>query len=119
MKLNEFREIVSEVIDTLPTDILAKLNNVEITVDYEPQAGLRNLAGDSKLLIGLYQGIPLTKRRINMNVVVPDKITIFKNNIEHLAKNSEDIKQLVRKTLIHEIAHFFGIDEKRVRDLEK
>ena len=72
-------------------------------------------------LLGLYEGVPLTERTSNYGLVVPDKITIFQKSIEEACPNGseKEIKEEIRKTVIHEIAHHFGIDDQRLKDIEK
>ncbi len=106
---------------------MKKLNNVEIVVEDEPthfQSEALKLrpprlgeAGGA-LLFGLYEGVPQTRRE-SYGQVLPDKITIFKNPIEHVFSNPEDIKKAVKNTVWHEIAHHFGMDEKQVRSAEQ
>jgi predicted Zn-dependent protease with MMP-like domain len=96
------------------------LENVDIVVEEEPTSEQLKRAKlkEGMLLFGLYQGVPQTKRW-HYGQVLPDKITIFKNHIEKYAKSEEEIKEIVKNTVWHEIAHHFGIDEKSVRELER
>lgn len=118
MTHQEFEELVKEGIDAIPEKFLKKLKNVEICIEDEPtlqQLNTLKLKGD--LLFGLYQGVPQTKRE-HYGQVLPDKITIFKNPIEKVFSNPEDIKKAVKDTVWHEIAHHFGMSEYRVRQAE-
>lgn len=120
MDREKFEELVKEGIDAIPKRFLEKMDNVEIVVDDEPtelQAEKLKLRKDAKLF-GLYEGIPQTKRGFYAGVV-PDKITIFKNAIEETCSNDEQVKERVKNTVWHEIAHHFGMDEERVRRAEK
>lgn len=115
----EFEELVVAALDTLPEELLQLMNNVEVTVDRVPsrqqmrQAGIR-----SGTLLGLYEGIPLTARHSSSySLVVPDKITIFQRSIEGICSTQDEIVEQVRKTVIHEVAHHFGIGEERLREL--
>ncbi len=107
----EFEKLVQEGIDLIPEDILQKLENVEICVENKEEK--RN----NSLVLGLYQGVPKNKRW-SYGQVLPDKITIFKKSIEKIAKNKEDIKKIVAKTVYHEIAHHFGFSEKEIKNLK-
>ena len=120
MKKSEFEKLVQEGIQQIPKKFRNKLSNVAITIENSPsQTQLRKLnLPDNQLLFGLYQGIPQTKRGFNYNLVLPDKITIFQKPIESLSESSEEIRQIVRQTIWHEIAHHFGIDERRIREIE-
>ena len=120
MKKSEFEKLAQGGIQQIPKKFRNKLSNVVITIEDSPsQTQLRKLnLPDNQLLFGLYQGIPQTKRGFNYNLVLPDKITIFQKPIESLSESSEEIRQIVRQTIWHEIAHHFGIDERRIREIE-
>jgi predicted Zn-dependent protease with MMP-like domain len=108
MTREEFEKIVKESLKQLPKILQRRLINVEIVVEDEPIP--------QKSLLGLYQGVPLKKRGFWYGNVLPDKITIFKNNIERLTKDDDEVKRLVYEVLLHEIGHYFGFDEE---DLQK
>ena len=103
---------MAEVIDEIPAEFLARLKNVAIVVTDEPneeQLKKLKMRKDSTLL-GLYEGVPLT-RRGEYTMALPDKISIFKNSIELVARTPEAIKKLAQDTVRHEIAHHFGSSE--------
>jgi predicted Zn-dependent protease with MMP-like domain len=115
-----FEELVAEAIDGLPDDILAMLDNVEIVVADAPTAEQLDEAGDlegGELLLGLYEGIPLTDRTSGYGMVLPDKITLFQGALEAVCPDEETLRAEVRVTVIHELAHHFGISDKRLREL--
>jgi predicted Zn-dependent protease with MMP-like domain len=115
-----FERLVIEALDSLPPFFQEKMSNVEVLVEDEPSAELlaemeMDQAGDT--LLGLYQGIPLTER-YNYNLVMPDTITLYQKPIEAVAgKDYGRIREEVRHTVIHEIAHHFGIDDDRLIEL--
>ncbi len=120
LKRTEFEKIVEKGIGAIPEKFLRKLDNVEIVIEAEP-----TLAQKKKLnihpnwaLFGLYEGVPQTKRGINYSAVLPDKITIFQKPIEEAARDEKDIKEVVKNTVWHEIAHHFGMNEDEVRRAE-
>jgi len=120
MDRGKFEELVKQGIEAIPKRFLKKLDNVDIVVEDEPtekQMEKLKLRKDVKLF-GLYEGIPQTKRGFYSGVL-PDKITIFKKSIEEVAFDEKQIKEMVKKTVWHEIAHHFGMDEERVRRAEK
>lgn len=120
MDREKFEELVREGIDAIPERFLEKLDNVDIVIEDEPneeQVKKLKLSKHFRLL-GLYEGIPQTKRGYYSGVL-PDKITIFKKSIEEIAFNDERVKEIVKNTVWHEIAHHFGMDEERVRRAEK
>ena len=121
-KLNrtEFEKIVEEGIKAIPEKFLRKLDNVVIVIEAEP-----TLAQKKKLnihpgwtLFGLYEGVPQLERGAGYSAVLPDKITIFQKPIEDEAADEKDIKEIVKNTVWHEIAHHFGMDEFRVSQVE-
>jgi len=115
-----FEELVLEGLNSLPRKFKQALKNVQIVVEDEPtpeQAGSVN-AGRQSSVLGLYEGVPLLKRTTQYGNVMPDKISIFKKNIEQICKTPEDIKRVVIHTVQHELAHHFGITDKRLKDLD-
>jgi len=119
MEYQEFEQLVKEGIDSIDKKFLSKLKNVEIVIEDDPtpeQTQKLNLRGG--FLFGLYEGVPQIRRE-SYAMVLPDKITIFKNPIERYYQNSEDIKKAVKNTVWHEIAHHFGMDEHQVRSAEQ
>jgi len=120
MNQEKFEEIIKEGIRAIPKRFLEKLENVDICIEDQPTPyQLKKLKARKNLLVfGLYEGIPQTKRS-HYGQVLPDKITIFKKPIEKVAQSEKEIKEIVKNTVWHEIAHHFGIDEKRVRQAEK
>jgi predicted Zn-dependent protease with MMP-like domain len=121
MKKVEFTKIVEEGIKAIPEGFRDKLSNVQLVVEEKPspaQFQKLNLSTGS-LLFGLYEGIPQTKRGMGYSGVLPDKITIFQAPIEQVAGGSKErIKQIVKDTVYHEIAHHFGTNEERIRQIE-
>ena len=116
MDEERFRELVSEAIDSLPLEFGKRLNNVAVVVEDLPTLQqLQKIKLPSwVLLFGLYEGVPQTKRG-SYSGVLPDKITIFKNSIEKVARSDEEIKAQVRATVIHEIGHHFGLSDEDLR----
>ena len=119
MTKEKFEEIVNEGLKAIPKRFLEKLDNVDIVIEDEPTPyQLRKLrARGGLVLFGLYEGVPQTKRW-HYGQVLPDKITIFQKPIEKIAHTEEEIKEIVKNTVWHEIAHHFGLDERRVREAE-
>jgi len=115
----EFEQLVVEVLDRLPPDIAGYLDNVEVIVAWAPTPDQVRRAGlaPGHTLLGLYEGIPLTKRGVSYGLVLPDKITIFQGPLQQVAYDREDLRRLVRRTVLHELAHHFGISDDRLREL--
>lgn len=120
MTREEFEKLVNEGISSIPEKFLKRLENVDIVIEERPtndQLKKVNIQNPF-CLFGLYEGIPKTKRGSSYGMVLPDKITIFKEAIERSARNEEEIKEIVKNTVWHEIAHHFGMNEKEVREKE-
>lgn len=117
MDKEEFENIVNQGIESIPPEFLEKLTNVAIVIEDTPtQSQMVKLRlGRGMTLFGLYEGVPGTRG----TGMYPDKITIFQIPIEQAARDIEDMKEIVKHTVWHEIAHFFGMDEKKVRALEQ
>jgi len=120
MSREEFEEIVTEGIAAIPEKFLKKLKNVAIVIEDEPtpvQKEKLKLRPREDIL-GLYEGVSQLRRGASYTAVLPDKITIFKKAIEEVSRNEEEIKEMVKNTVWHEIAHHFGMDEVEVRQAE-
>lgn len=117
----QFEKIVREAIDTLPDDITQNMKNVAIIIEAEPTAEQRQRLHlfSNQTLFGLYEGIPLTSRGNNYNLVLPDKITIFKNPLITSCDSLEELNRQVKRTVWHEIAHHYGLDHNRINRLLK
>jgi predicted Zn-dependent protease with MMP-like domain len=123
MKLTrrEFEEAVVEALKGLPKFIQEKMENVDVVVeDRAPQELLTEMGLRSPSdLLGLYQGVPLDRRGFYYGNVLPDKITLFQIPIEFLCRRKEEVKEKVREVVIHEVGHYFGLDDEKLRELEK
>jgi len=108
----EFEDLVEEAIAALPDDLRGFMSNVAVVVEDEPPAGLP--------LLGLYQGVPLTQRSSAYAGVPPDRITIYRGPLERLTGGNPDrLRAQVRRVVLHEIAHHFGISDERLRELDR
>ncbi len=111
-----FEDLVAEALDSLPPEIARRMSNVEVVVEDEPPLDQLRRLPPGHTLFGLYQGIPLTRREVYGNAL-PDKISIYKGPISRHARSMNAIRDQVRRTVIHEIAHHFGIEEDRLHEL--
>ncbi|MGK2965637.1 MAG: metallopeptidase family protein [Tepidiformaceae bacterium] len=104
---------------TLPPELLERVSNVDIVIETRPTARDRKVAGigPRRTLLGLYHGVPLTKRGEYYNLVLPDKISIYQEPIESICETDEEVREQVRVTVLHELAHHFGIDDDRLHEL--
>jgi predicted Zn-dependent protease with MMP-like domain len=107
---HRFEEIVVEAMDALPSWVQERLDNVDVLVEERSPEG-------QPALLGLYEGIPLTHRGAGYSGVLPDRITLFRGNLIQAAADEEDLERVVADTIVHEIAHFFGISDERLREL--
>ncbi len=119
MHRDMFTQLVANAVDALPVEFRDKLSNVEIVVEDWPSRDILKRAGAVQPadLLGFYQGIPQIRRTRNYGLVLPDKISIFQRPIELRCRTPEEINQMVLHVLQHEIAHHFGIDDQRLREL--
>ncbi|MFC2021830.1 metallopeptidase family protein [Chloroflexota bacterium] len=121
MNQQEFAQLLAKAVEDLPQEFLTRLENVDVVVqEYPTLAQLRRtgLRRDETLL-GLYEGIPQTKRGSHYGMVLPDKITIFQKPIEANCRSDAELYTEVSRVLKHEIAHHFGISDARLREIEK
>lgn len=123
MKLTrkEFEEAVVVALKRLPKFIKEKMENVDVVVERQASRELLNEMGlrfPSELL-GLYQGVPYDRRGFYYGNVLPDKITLFQTPIESICQAKEEVKEKVREVIIHEVGHYFGLDDERLRELER
>jgi len=103
-----FEQMVARALDSLPAEFATLIENVAILVEHGP--GPRGL-------LGLYEGIPLTSRTSNYAGVLPDRITIYQRAICAICDSEAEVVEQVRRTVIHEVGHYFGISDERLRDL--
>ena len=120
MEREHFRELVSRAIDELPNEFRNRLENVDVVVTDYPSANQLAQVGLKRRhqLLGLYQGVPLTRRSRGYGMVPPDKISIFQKPIEAICKTDGEVVTEVGRVVRHEIAHHFGIGDDRLRELE-
>ncbi len=115
-----FERVVSEAIDMLPPEFLAHLENVDIVIEEWPDPQTLRQVGQKRPtdLLGFYHGIPQTRRTRGYTLVLPDKISIYRQPILMRARTPDAVKALVAHVLRHEIAHHFGIDDARLHELD-
>ena len=120
MDRERFQGLVMTAVEGLPLEFQNKLENIDIVVQDFPTS--RQLARArlryGRALLGVYEGIPHTKRTRGYNIVLPDKITVFQKPIEAQCSSDEDIAKEIQRVVRHEIAHHFGIGDHRLREIE-
>jgi predicted Zn-dependent protease with MMP-like domain len=105
-----FEELVGEALDEVPAQLLGLMQNVVILVEDDPPRGEPNL-------LGVYEGYALTERGWDYSGVLPDRITIYRNPILAICATEDEVTEEVAVTVVHEIAHHFGIDDRRLHEL--
>jgi predicted Zn-dependent protease with MMP-like domain len=122
MDLDAFADLVSEALESLPQEFRDRLENIQVDIEEWPTREELESVGlsgrDKRTLLGLYHGVPLTERHESY-MAFPDLITIYQKPIEAASGQDEDrIKAQVRHTVIHEIAHYYGISDERLDELD-
>ena len=103
-----FEAMVSDALDGIPGELGELMSNVAVTVQHE---------GGPAGLLGLYQGVPLTRRSAFYAGALPDRITIYRHAICSVCTTDSEVVEQVRRTLVHEVGHHFGISDERLREL--
>ena len=109
MTTEEFEKLAARALRGLPRSLRARMENVVVVVKDAPDAAQRRRYGRG--LLGLYEGVPLPERGAWYSGAMPDKITLFKDNIEGTASTTAELEAQVRHTVLHEMAHYFGMDD--------
>lgn len=119
MKKPAFEELVQKALRSLPRKFKEKLENITIEVEDEASQDILDDMGiEDGGLYGLYQGTPLTEREWNYGNVLPDRIVIYQRPIEEDARSEKEMEEIVRDTVMHEIGHFFGFDDRALYEME-
>lgn len=117
----DFEDAVGDALDSLPPDLAEAMDNVVILVQDEPEPDMLRREDYDELgrptLLGLYDGVPLAARDASWSLVLPDRIFIFKGPLERWCTSREELVEEITVTVIHEIAHHFGIDDDRLHEL--
>jgi predicted Zn-dependent protease with MMP-like domain len=114
---DEFAQVVTEAVESLPEEFRSKLDNVEVVVEDRPPPQIQRRLPRGRLVLGLYQGYPHKRRTRGYTHVLPDKISLYKRNIEAVCSSREQVYAQIRKTLLHEIGHHFSLSDKDLRDI--
>jgi predicted Zn-dependent protease with MMP-like domain len=118
MERAEFETLVAEALDEIPEQFAHYLQNIEVVVEDEPSEELMRNMGLSPgrdTLFGLYQGIPIDRRGFGFGNALPDKITIYLRPLVRACRTPDRVRREVRRTVIHEIGHHFGFDDRELR----
>lgn len=121
MDRDEFQTHVDDAWESIPESFRERFSNIAVFVQDEPSAEHLRTSGTpaGHTLLGLYQGVPLSRRGWSYHMALPDNVTLFQGPIERAAADLADIPRIIYETLWHELAHHLGMDEKEVRDAER
>jgi predicted Zn-dependent protease with MMP-like domain len=108
---DRFAELTAEAMDGLPDWVRETMDNVEVFVEDRPPV-------DQPGLLGLYQGVPLSERGYQYAGALPDRITLFRSPMQRFARDEDELREMIAHTIVHEVAHHFGISDERLRDLD-
>jgi predicted Zn-dependent protease with MMP-like domain len=119
MDRHAFEHLVAEALDDLPEIFRGKMDNVEVVVEDWPDPETTQLAGvrHPAQLLGFYHGVPQTKRTHRYGLTLPDKVSIYRRPIEIRCHTVEQVRKTIQRVLRHEIAHHFGLDDNRLREI--
>jgi len=120
MKKRRFEQLVDRALGSLPLEFQEMLDNVAIFIDDYPSASLLREMGMTAddTLLGLYEGVPQTERTSSYDLVPPDRITLFQRPIEESCDTDAEVAEQIRRTILHEVGHHFGIDDERLDEIE-
>jgi predicted Zn-dependent protease with MMP-like domain len=121
MDRERFEQLVARAVSSLPEEFRARLENIDVVVEDRPTQGQLARAGlrRGETLLGLYEGVPLTRRSSHYGLVPPDRVTIFQKPIEAKCRYGTDTTAEIKRVVRHELAHHFGIGDARLRQIEK
>ena len=119
MKHQAFEQLVAEAVNSLPEDLRAAIDNVEVVVEDwpDPETMRRARVRHPAQLLGFYHGVPQTKRTHGYNLVLPDKVSLYRRPIEMRCRTMDETRATIRRVLRHEIGHHFGLDDDRLREI--
>ena len=118
MKREDFINVAEETLDSLPEEFRSRIQNVAILVEDFPAHQPRAKLGEHrKLLLGVFHGVPTTKRSVFDVSVGPAHIVLYQKNIEAVCSSEAEVRHQIRQTLLHELGHYFGMTEDQLRDV--
>jgi predicted Zn-dependent protease with MMP-like domain len=118
MKREDFVQVAEEALDSLPAEFRRRIQNVAILVeDFPPNQSPNPLGQQRRLLLGIFHGVPATKKSIFDVPMGPAHIVLYQKNIEAICATEAEVREQIRLTLMHELGHYFGMTEEQLRDL--
>jgi predicted Zn-dependent protease with MMP-like domain len=112
-----FAKVVEEVIDSLPKEFRVRIENVAVLIEDLPPNQPSHRSGQRRLILGLFHGVPATKKSFFDLRTGPDYIVLYQKNIEAVCSSEAEIREQIRRTVIHEFGHYFGMNEDQLRDV--
>lgn len=110
-----FDELIDEALDELPHWVTARMDNVVVVSAERPAASQRQRLRSNELLLGLYEGVPISRRGRGYHLTPPDRITLFRRNLLLVSQDEADLVRRIRRTVAHEVGHHFGMNEQELR----
>jgi predicted Zn-dependent protease with MMP-like domain len=117
MKREHFVKVVEETLDSLPQEFRSRIRNVGVLVEDMPPNQLLQSGQQRRLLLGVFHGVPTTKKSIFDLPTGPDHIVLYHKNIEAVCSSETEVREQIRLTVIHELGHYFGMDESQLKDV--
>jgi predicted Zn-dependent protease with MMP-like domain len=118
MKREHFVEVVEEALDSLPQEFRSRIRNVAVLVEDLPLNQPSPRSGQPKrLLLGLFHGVPTTRKSVFDLPAGPDYVVLYQKNIEAVCSTEAEVREQIRRTVIHELGHYFGMDEEQLKDV--
>jgi predicted Zn-dependent protease with MMP-like domain len=118
MKREQFVKVVEEVLDSLPQEFRRRIHNVSVLVeDMPPNQPSPQPGRPGRLTLGLFHGVPTTKKSVFDLATGPDYVVLYQKNIEAVCSSEAEVREQIRLTVIHELGHYFGMDENQLKDV--
>ena len=118
MKGEHFVKVVEEALDSLPQEFRSRIHNVAILVeDFPPNQSARQPGQQRRLLLGIFHGVPATKKSVFDLPTGPAHIVLYQKNIEAVCSSEAGVREQIRQTLMHELGHYFGMTEEQLKDV--
>ena len=119
MKREHFVKVVEEVLDSIPQEFRSRIRNVAVLVEDMPpnQPSPSHSGHQTRLLLGLFHGVPTTRKSTFDRPTGPDHIVLYQKNIEAVCSSEAEVREQIRRTVIHELGHYFGMDENQLKDV--
>ena len=118
MTREQFATVVGEVLDSLPEEFRERIRNVAVLVeDLPPGQTSARFRRPRQLLLGAFRGVPATKKSVFDLATGPDYVVLYQDNIEAVCSSNSELREQIRRTVIHEFGHYFGMDEEQLKDV--